>query len=95
MPHLPQHPHKYKYLYAAGIAFSLMLLLMGLILDDPRRILTGLWTILSSRGVLITDYMALAGPGAAFVNAGLVTLASLGVKWATDETHNGSDTLHK
>lgn len=91
MPHLPQHPHKYKYLYAAGIAFSLMLLLMGLILDDPRNILPGLWTIVSSRGVLITDYMALAGPGAAFVNAGLVTLASLGVKWATDEPHNGSD----
>jgi len=91
MPHLPQHPHKYKYLYAAGIAFSLMLVLMGLILDDPRRILPGLWTIVSSQDVLITDYIALAGPGAAFVNAGLVTLLSLGLKWLVDEPHNGTD----
>ena len=93
MPHNPiQHQnHKYKYLYLAGVLFSLGLILMAVLLDDPKNILPGLMIILSSQDVLITDYIALAGPGAAFVNAGLVTLLSLGLKWLTDEPHNGSD----
>ena len=93
MPHNPiQHQnHKYKYLYLAGVLFSLGLILMAVLLDDPKNILPGLMIILSSQDVLITDYIALAGPGAAFVNAGLVTLLSLGLKWLTDEPHNGTD----
>ena len=93
MPLSPIHhrEHKYKYLYAAGFAFGALLLLMGFLLDDPRNILPGLVTILLSQDVLITDYIALAGPGAAFVNAGLVTALSLGLKWLVDEPHNGTD----
>ena len=93
MPHNPiQHQnHKYKYLYLAGVLFSLGLILMAVLLDDPKNILPGIKLILTSQDVLITDYIALAGPGAAFVNAGLVTLLSLGLKWLTDEPHNGSD----
>ena len=93
MPHNPiQHQnHTYKYLYLAGVLFSLGLILMAVLLDDPKNILPGIKLILTSQDVLITDYIALAGPGAAFVNAGLVTLLSLGLKWLTDEPHNGSD----
>ena len=93
MPHnLIRHPnHKYKYLYAAGFSFGFVLLLMGFLLDDPKNILPGIETILRSQDVLITDYIALAGPGAAFVNAGLVTILSLGLKWLVDEPHNGTD----
>ncbi len=95
MPHSPIHhqKHKYKYLYAAGFSFSALLLLMGFLLDDPRNILPGLLTIVKSQNVLITDYIALAGPGAAFVNSGLVTLLSLCLKWLVDEPHNGSDVV--
>ena len=71
--------HKYKYLYAAEFSFALLLFLMGFLLDDPRNILPGLWTIITNQDVLITDYLVLAGPGAAFVNASLVTALSLGL----------------
>ena len=80
---------QHKHLYTAGIAFSLLLFTMGFLLDDPRNILPGLWTIVSSQDVLITDYLALAGPGAAFVNAGLVTLSTLGLKALIHEPLNG------
>ncbi len=82
---------RHKYLYAAEISFCLGLFLMGLLLDDPRNILPGLELILQSHGVLITDYIVLAGPGAAFFNSGLVTLAALIIKWISNEPHNGSD----
>ena len=93
MQHNPLHHqiHKYKYLYLTSVAFALGLILVGFLLDDPRNILPGIETILRSQDVLITDYIALAGPGAAFVNAGLVTLLSLGLKWLVDEPHNGMD----
>ena len=95
MPHnlIHHQKHKYKYLYAAGFSFAVLLLLTGLLLDDPRNILPGIATILRSQDVLITDYIALAGPGAAFVNAGLVSLLSLGLKWLVDEPHNGTDVV--
>ncbi len=93
MPHTLLHhqQHKYKYLYAAGFTFCLVLILMGFLLDDPRNILPGFVILLRSQDVLITDYIALAGPGAAFINAGLVTALSLGLKWLVDEPHNGTD----
>ena len=95
MQHNPLHhqTHRYKHLYAASFAFALGLILMGFLLDDPRNILPGLEIILRSQDVLITDYIALAGPGAAFVNAGLVTALSLGLKWLVDEPHNGTDIM--
>lgn len=80
---------QHRHLYTAGVVFSLFLLAMGFLLDDPRNILPGLWTIISSQDVLITDYIALAGPGAAFCNAGLVTLCTLGLKFLVREPLNG------
>lgn len=82
---------RHKQLYTAGLAFALGLLLMGFLLDDPRNILPGLWTILNSQDVLITDYIALAGPGAAFVNSALVLLCTLGIKRLVHEPFNGFD----
>ena len=79
-----------KKFYLAGIVFALGLILMGFLLDEPKNILPGLGTILSSQDVLITDYMELAGPGAAFVNSGLVVLLSLGVMGLAKEAINGS-----
>ena len=82
-----------KNLYTAGVAFSICLILVGFLLDDPRNILPGLYTILTSQDVLITDYIALAGPGAAFINSALVTLCTLFLKWLVNEPSNGSDLL--
>lgn len=80
---------RYRHFYTAGIMFSLGLAVVGLVLDKPGRILSGMWTILSSQDVLITDYMALAGPGAAFCNAALVTLAALGIMALAKDPVNG------
>ena len=40
--------------------------------DSPARILEGMWEILTSRSVLITDYFVVGGMGASFFNAALV-----------------------
>ena len=52
-------------------------LLFALSLPDFAGWLPGLDLIIHAEGALITDYIALAGPGAAFLNAALVTLSSL------------------
>jgi hypothetical protein len=80
---------QHRRFYIGGFLFALALFALGFLLDDPRHILPGLWTILGSQDVLITDYLALAGPGAAFVNAGLVTLCTLGLKLLCREPLNG------
>lgn len=50
----------------------------GLSVDPPAAVWHGLIAILTSRDTLITDYIGLGGLGAAFVNAGLLTLLALG-----------------
>jgi len=58
--------------------FPLAFVLIGLTLDTPQAIARGLLAIVSSRDTLITDYMGLGGIGAAFVQAGLLTLLAIG-----------------
>lgn len=52
-------------------------LLFALALPDAAGWLSGMDAILHAEGALITDYIALAGPGAAFLNSALVTLCTL------------------
>jgi hypothetical protein len=59
--------------------FPLAFIAFGLAVDSPRDIYHGLIRILSSRDTLITDYIGLGGMGAAFVNAGLLTLMAIGI----------------
>ena len=47
------------------------LIIYGFILDSPAKILDGLFEIITSRSVLVTDYVALGGVGAALVNASI------------------------
>ena len=68
---------RYHKIYPAAICFSVYLIAIGLILGDPSEILPGLWKIIQTEDALITDYVKIAGIGAAFVNAALVTLISL------------------
>ncbi len=53
------------------------LAVIGLFVTPLDQVLNGLWTIITSSSILITDYVALANLGAALVNAGLVTLIGL------------------
>lgn len=69
--------------------FAGALAVLGCILGDPATIPSGLRTILYAEGTLITDYMALAGPAAAFANSALVTLSSILLLWGTRTVVNG------
>ena len=51
------------------VAFALGLFALGFVMDDPGNILPGLYTIVTMPDVLITDYVEIAGVGAAFFNA--------------------------
>lgn len=57
--------------------FALGLMLISLVFNSPAEIFKGMATILTSKSNLITDYMALANPGAAFFNAGFISMVSL------------------
>ena len=57
-------------LYAASFV------VFGFLVDTPAEIFRGLGRILTSRDTLLTDYIGVGGMGAAFVNAGLLTLCS-------------------
>ena len=77
-------------LLPASALFGLALILFGLCQGPPECILSGLRTIITMEDVLITDYIAVAGIGAAFVNAGMVTLISAAILWLLDDTPNGA-----
>lgn len=81
--------HPYRFIFPGTLVFSLGLILIGLGLDEPRRILPGLWRIVTMQDLLITDYIRIAGAGAAFVNAGLVTLVSIWILCLSKDPFNG------
>lgn len=63
--------------YPMALGYCALLILLALLLDSPAHIGAGLAAIFTSQSVLLTDYTALAGVGAALVNSALVVLASL------------------
>ena len=63
-----------KYLWIIG--FSLLLITIGGLIETPSNLVWGLWQILVSSSVLVTDYFEIANTGSAFLNSGLVTLSS-------------------
>lgn len=80
---------RYERIYPTLTAFGLGLVLLGFCFQSPSEIYHGLIKIVSTEASLITDFVALAGLGAALVNSGLVTLISIAILWAFDETANG------
>lgn len=83
-------PRRNAVLLPLSALFGLALVLYGLCHAPLPEILSGLYTIFSMEDVLITDYIAVAGIGAAFVNAGLVTMVSAAILWRWDATPNGA-----
>ena len=80
---------RYEKMLYPLLVFSLVLILIGLCVDGPAAVGRGLARIVTSQDVLITDYMEIAGPGAALVNAGLVTLISLFLLYVSADPFNG------
>lgn len=69
--------HPSDFLQSTMLIFSLLLIGYGFLFDPPWQIAIGLYQIVTTQAVLITDSMLIGGVGAAFVNAGLVTLISV------------------
>lgn len=59
-------------MFVFSIATALLFVTASLLLATPGELLRGMITIVLTRDALVTDYFALAGFGAAFLNAGLV-----------------------
>ena len=59
-------------LIVAGYAVAFAV--FGLAVSGPSESVQGLFEILTTRDALITDYFGIGGIGAAFLNAGLLTL---------------------
>ena len=80
---------RYERLYGLFLAYAALLALFGLIMDTPVNILRGLSTIILTEDALITDYVLIAGPGAALVNSALVTAISTLILRRSGEPFNG------
>lgn len=57
-------------------------ILAGFVMQPIHEIGPGLLTLIKEPDFLITDYFVIGGVGAAFVNAGILTLASIGIVYA-------------
>lgn len=68
---------------------ALAFVVFGLVMSGPADTLRGLQAILFARDTLITDYVELGGIGAAFVNAGLLTLFAVSVYWRSGAAVGG------
>ena len=64
-------------------------MLLGVLMDDATQIPAGLFRIVTMQDLLITDYVYIAGPGAALVNAGLVTIISICIIRFSGDPYNG------
>lgn len=76
-------------MYPALLCFVAFWAAFGFLMDDPANILPGLWKIIITEDALITDYVEIAGPGAAFVNSALVTLISVIILYLSKDPLNG------
>lgn len=71
------------------VLIGLIFLTTAFIVEKPNEVLRGEWKIITSPGILITDFIALSNLGSAFFNAGITTLMGLGLAWLIKARFNG------
>ncbi|MBU3114693.1 DUF1576 domain-containing protein [Clostridium lacusfryxellense] len=76
--------------YYMFISFSILLIILAFIMDSPMEIFIGFKKIIVESDILITDYIKLAGVGAAFLNVALVVLSSVFLLILVEIKPNGS-----
>ncbi|MEK6263558.1 MAG: DUF1576 domain-containing protein [Clostridium sp.] len=76
--------------YRMFILFCLIFITLAFVIDTPGVIFTGFTKIIFESNILITDYIKLAGIGAAFINMSLVVLASISILIFVGIKPNGS-----
>ena len=57
--------------------YAMAFVIFGFWVASPGDIFEGLVAIITTRDALLTDYIAIGGMGATFVNAGLLTLCTI------------------
>ena len=80
---------KNHYRYDAIFIFSILSMSVGFLFDSPKEILYGYINILKSPSHLLTDYMAVGGIGATFLNAGFLMLLASFVLWRRKQLLTG------
>lgn len=75
--------------YSMLVCISLLLITFGFTQESPLQIFSGFIRIIGSTNILITDYVALGGAGTAFVNAGVLMLASTALIYALKAPFRG------
>ncbi|MCL2210487.1 MAG: DUF1576 domain-containing protein [Treponema sp.] len=75
--------------YYIMLGICLLFIIIAFTLDVPDRIINGFIKIHTSRSVLITDYIALAGIGAALVNSAILVIFNLLILVVTKREANG------
>lgn len=81
--------NRYEKIFPGTIAVSCVMMLLGVLLDDPANILPGLYHIVTMQDLLITDYVYIAGVGATLINSGLVTILSILIIKLSGDPFNG------
>ena len=76
--------------YKVMLTIYIVFILFALILDTPGNIVQGLWRIVSSRAILITDYVELGGIGATLINAMAIGSLSVALLVRTGVKPNGA-----
>ena len=91
--HLLHHERlaRYDRMFPCLWAFAGLLALAGVLagLDSGENILWGLYQIVTTEDALITDYVRIAGVGAALVNSALVTGIAVSVLYLSGDRLNG------
>ena len=59
------------------LAVNLGFLTLAFIIDSPRAVISGFLQIIQSRSILVTDYIAIGGIGAALMNVSIVGMTSI------------------
>lgn len=83
-------PRYHQTILPGSAVFGLALVLFGMTQASPMETFEGLAAIIRAEDVLITDYIAVAGVGPAFVNAGLVTLITVVILKLVNDPLNGA-----
>ena len=81
--------NRYEKIFPGTIAVSGIMILLGVLLGDPREIPMGLYHIVTMQDLLITDYVSIGGVGAALVNSGLVMVLSICLIKVSKDPFNG------
>ena len=86
-----EHQARYDQMFPYLWTYAGLLALAGVLfaIDGREDILRGLYKIVTTEDALITDYVLVAGPGAALVNSAIVTAIAICVLYLAEDTLNG------